>query len=339
MEYECKVIEINLNGPIAYQIGTNIINIYNNNIRMPVLSKYILYAHELGTTFVNLVNNLQFVDLLYLFHNELNNLNNCGIRLKVCDDGKSKNITYNDLQLFVFDANGKIRLIKNPRFADKHVIWPITEVNVGASDCTYTTDILLFSSKANIENNYKLYNEILAIFDDYPIKNLEDAVQNSKYVYEYNMVMDKKPFNIKGFSYNNDYKIKIWFNHYYDINGELIADYICDIFEEIYKTFSTRLYALNAINIPFENKLIYSDITNHKNNYYLETIDDNIDKKIRDSVQAINRIPGINGIYLIPDKIELQEPDKFIEFFRKEIDNIQIYIRNHFKSLPYNYKS
>lgn len=307
MEFKHQILNVKLKFPYAYDIGKSIIAIYEEKINIPILSKYIIDPnHTLGITFTNLANNLSFVDLLYLFNNRLENINNCGCRLQINTYGENFTITYNDLSLFIFNNDGEIEKIENPKYANKHMIGGnmIDNIEQNKSFCG-SSDILLFSSIANIEDNLNLHKNILKMFPDYTIKdNIKEAIYNSKLDYDRNPKF-KKPFNIWGTSDGGDdeFDIFIRFNHYLDVNQNNIKSYIIKIFTQIGEIFDS--ININQINTNYENKLIDSGAYLHKNNYNFVQVFEKLEKNKFDILCKINNIHGINGNYLISEKDEL----------------------------------
>ncbi|CCU55972.1 RNA polymerase RPO35 [Choristoneura rosaceana entomopoxvirus 'L'] len=283
-----------------YQICKCINNIYDKKIRIPTLTKTIIDAkHNLGPIYLNIANMLAYVDIVYLFNNNLKNLNNCGIYLHIVDNGNKQFLTYKDIVLFIFDDDtGEIEIIKNPEHSDKHHILCLSKEKK-SDDSIGSSHILLFSSNANIEENNNLHKNITNTFTNYPVKNnIKSEIQNSKHCYENNLLL-KTPFSMWGM-YNEDddvYIINIRYNHYDDIDRNNIKEFFTEIFTEIADIFETTIIKKNIVD--YNIKISYSDILDHKMNYkYVNVPEDDIAKNKMDALCYMNDIDGINGVYL-----------------------------------------
>jgi hypothetical protein len=330
LSFKHEILEIELKSPKSYYIGKIISTIYDKKIKIPKLSKFIIDPnHTMGIPFENWVKNLSNLDLLYLFNTRLTNIKNFGCRLKLTNSNK-REITCADLTLFIFDDDGAIEIIKNPKKSNEHIIGILQEQHV-KTDISNYIDILLFSADANIEDNINLHNNILKLFPDYTIKtNLNNAIINSIPCYDKDDIDKYKcPLNMWGINDGSEdyYRLYMRINIYLDTDLQNLKTYLIDIFKRIGAEYEN--ISISETEIDFNNKIIYAGISEHKNNYRLISISDDIQKLKMDAVCNINNISGINGNYLIPNTEELDDPDSELSInIKKEISNIIIHISN-----------
>lgn len=338
-----KILKIKLKTPLAEKIAGCINSIYVQNISIPVFSKFIIdRTCTLNQPFENYVNNLKGISISipYLFSEHFKSTSNLGIKLQIVSDGFEHIYTYDDLVLFVFDdETGKINIVKNPPGSKYHMIG-IESANTNLTDKErdeYKSQgyILLFSSTAKIEDNYNLHDELLKTFPDYPMNSIKDEIENSRQIYEYNMVNGQLPFNMWIINNEDGTYLNIRINHYLDINKTIIKDYLLDIFKTIYDIFFTTSDNIYQEIINYKKELEFNDIQNHELNYDIIKIQNNVDKKIFDAICYSNNIPGTNGYYLKPRSDEIIQTDKLVDFFRNEIQYICEEITNHFDQIKY----
>lgn len=333
-----EILTIKLITPLADKIANCIDAIYNENIRIPVFSKYIIdRTYALNIPFENMVNNLKNISRLipYLFSNYFRNTNNLGIKLHLISNGTKYNLTCKDLELFIFDdETGKITIIEKPEFCDKHMIGSIP-ANSNLTDEEkekYRSEgyILLFSSMSNIETNYNLHDEILKTFPDYPMKSITNEIENSRQKYEPSFIEYDTPFNLWVINNEKGTFLKIRINHYFDIDKNILRNYLLDIFKIINDIFFTSTDNIYQEVKDYIKDLEYNGIYDHTLNYDIITVKNKIDMKIFDVLCYINNIPCNNGFYLKPRDTEVIQSEKLTDFFRKEIQHISEEITNHF---------
>ncbi|AAG02757.1 putative RPO35 (vaccinia A29L) [Betaentomopoxvirus amoorei] len=313
MVFEHKIFSYNftdIKKKKIYPICNCIINIFDKEIKIPTLTKAIIDTkHNLGPIYLNIANMLAYVDIIYLFNNNLDEINNCGIYLPIIDDGSKHFLTYKDIKLFIFDdETGKIKIIDNPKHSDKHHIINLSKERK-TDDAIGSSHVLLFSCNSKIEENINLHKNILLTFKDYPVKvDIKNEIENSKHYYEKNLLY-KKPFSMysKYHEEKDIYTIDIRYNHYDDIPKENIKKFFIDIFNKIADIFENIKIKKN--NVDYSNKISYSNILDHKMNYKYINVDDIIEKNKMDALCSINDIPGINGTYLKPSDEEINDAE------------------------------
>ncbi|AAC97674.1 ORF MSV149 putative RPO35 homolog (vaccinia A29L), similar to SW:P21087 [Melanoplus sanguinipes entomopoxvirus] len=336
-----EIFTIKLITPLAEKIGTCINAIYNDNIKLPVFSKYIIdRTYSLSIPFENMVNNLKNISRMipYLFSNYFRNTNNLGIKLHLISDGTKYYLTCKDLELFIFDdTTGKITIIEKPKYADKHMIGCISaNSNLTEEEKKkYKSEgyILLFTSTSNIETNYNLHDEILKTFPDYPMKSITNEIENSRQKYEPSFIEYDTPFNLWIIVNKEGTFLNIRLNHYFDIDKNIIRNYLLDIFKIINDIFFTSTDNIYQEINDYIKDLEYNGIYDHKLNYDIITVKNKISTKIFDALCYVNDIPCNNGFYLKPRDTEVIQSEKLTEFFRKEIQHISEEITNHFNSI------
>ncbi|CCU56274.1 RNA polymerase RPO35 [Mythimna separata entomopoxvirus 'L'] len=312
-----------------YEICKAINGIFDEYIRIPTLSKTIIDpTHTLGVTYANIASQLAYVDILYLFNNNLDKLDNCGIYLHILNDASKKYVTYSDLKLFIFDdETGKIEIIKNPIHNDKHHIMALCKEKK-CDESIGSSHVLCFSNTAKIEDNINLHNNIISTFDKYPIKNnLHVEIQNSSHYYK-DRLLFQTPFNMWGMYHEDEdtYTINIRYNHYADINKNNIKKFITKVFTDIGDIFENTLIHKNILD--YTNKINYSDIKHTKNyNYIYVNQDNRIESYKMDAICSVNDIPGINGTYLKPIDEEIIDSE---ETLNKNMRNIINELLNSF---------
>ncbi|CCU55372.1 RNA polymerase RPO35 [Adoxophyes honmai entomopoxvirus 'L'] len=320
-----------------YQICKAINNIFDEKITIPTLSKSIIDAkHNLGPIYLNIVNMLAYSDIIYLFNNNLNDLNNCGFYLNIIDDGSKHFLTYKDMVLFIFDDDtGEIKIIENPKYSEKHHILSLSKEKK-INDAVGVSHVLCFSSNAKIEENINLHKNILKTFDKYSITHdIKSEIENSKHYYQ-NNILFKKPFSMWGMCEDNEYTIKIRYNHYSDIDKNNIKLFFTNIFNNIADIFENTKIKHNSLN--YVNKINYSNIIKHKMNYECINVLDEVEKNKMDALCEMNDIPGINGIYLKPLTDEIVDGEHALNNIMRQtikelLDSFLIFIDKEYENL------
>jgi hypothetical protein len=312
--------------PDAHLVGIIIINLYNNFISIPTLSKFMIDStNTLGIVSSNILNIYKKLPIMYLFNKYLNeltiiknikkNTRDCGIFYDIKENNEEKLYTLKDIDCFMIDSEN-IQFIEPPKYANKHFLFKSRKMNKESRSRS-----ILFSTNADISE--KIQDELINKYKDIYTKDLFNfEYENGEILSGKSDLQYQKPFNIIGLKKSNEYIIKIYINLFADIDNNIYFNYILYILDIINQIFFERV---DNIKREIKNHEIEKNkFSLNKNcNYDIIEINDFADIAIESAINITNGDPGSENTKFLKSKNKEHSTEIIKIKFSKILDSIK----------------